>query len=513
MKMFFKVSAITCAVLLSACGGGGSGSSGEQINAPYSITLRTSKSQLPLNIAGQPAGIGAYAPYTATMYVEARAGSALVSGGKEIFGCNVVEGLDSGVLYYLDGDTKHEDEDGNPLAYRAVTLDSNSGGASFHFHAGSRAGTARIVCSITNPADKKVYSASTQIIVGAATGQPASIRTTAQAPGYLGTTDNINGLRNNVGMQAFAMDDANQPIPNPGAANMQVSIRPSVTSKDARLLSGSQSGKVLQVRTIGGIGQFSLSSGNETGSIILELVTDRFDNNVSNGIQDPVTSLTAVSVHKALASIALAITADTEITVNNAVQFITALSAEGGVPPYTWSSSGLPNGLRLDETGVISGTPRVAPGTYNTIVRVTDGIQAVVTKNIQVKVEGALVENLVFNINGCTGSANDKCVLPSAAEGKSYAYSFSATGGDATLPIEWKYSGLPKWLEGSAAGNNGVITGTPKIAVAPEAPSTPSTPSTPGTPGTPGDAGTYEFFVTAVQNAQSVTRKISIEVK
>ena len=516
--MFFKVSAISFAAFLSACGGGGSGSSsGEQINAPYSIMVRTSKSQLPINISGQPAGIGAYASYTATMYVEARKGSALVDGGDEIFSCNVVEGLDSGVLYYLDGDSKHEDDDGNPLAYRAVVLDSNSGSASFHFHAGSKAGTARIVCSITNPADKKVYSASTQITVGAATGQPASVITTAQAPGYLGTTGNVNGLRNNIGIQAFVMDDANQPVPNPSAANMQVSIRSSNTSKDARLLSGGQSGKVLQVRTIGGIGQFSLSSGNETGSIILELVTDRFDNNISNGIQDPVTSLSAVSVHKALSFIALAITAETEITVNNSVPFIAALSAEGGVPPYKWSSSGLPNGLRLDETGIISGTPRVAPGTYKTIVNVTDDIQQIATKNIQVIVEGALIEKLVFDINNCVGTANEKCILPSAQEGQSYAFSFSANGGDVTLPIEWKYSGLPKWLEGGAAGNSGVITGKPKLTiepeVKPEAPVNPSEPTKPSEPGEPGDAGVYEFFVTAVQGNQSITRKVSIEVK
>ncbi len=51
------------------------------------------------------------------------------------------------------------------------------------------------------------------------------------------------------------------------------------------------------------------------------------------------------------------------------------LSATGGQPPYTWSltpgSAGLPPGLALSPTGVISGTPG-ADATYDFAVRMTD---------------------------------------------------------------------------------------------------------------------------------------------
>ena len=104
---------LSMAALLGACGGGG-GSPGDT-QLVYTITLRADRTALPTNIAGQPAGIGAYAPYTTTLHVEAREGGKPIPGLKDAFACNLAAGLETGALYYLDGDDEHEDEDEGKL--------------------------------------------------------------------------------------------------------------------------------------------------------------------------------------------------------------------------------------------------------------------------------------------------------------------------------------------------------------------------------------------------------------
>lgn len=488
MRLWKNLLITGVALLLASCGGGG-GSGGDS-KLQYSISLRSAKSQLPLNIANSGAGLGANASYTTTLYVEAREGNAPVLNGTEVFSCNLAQGLDTGALYYLDGKAEHE-KDGVPLAYRSVVLGANSGGATFHFHAGNQAGTARVTCSITNPRDQQVSIASVDIVVGAATGKPASVVGVTQAPSYLGTKNNPNMVRNNVAIQAFLRDDANQPIPSSTAANLQVSILPIGSAADgARLVSGNQSGNVLQVRTIGGIGQISLSSGVNIGTIILQYVADRFDNDVTNGIQDPVTSLHPVVVVTGIPNAVLAYADEVDISVPNGRPFIRGLTASGGVPPYAWSYSGtLPKGLTVDVAGLLVGTPKDNPGDYPVQLMVTDANGMSVAKNVTIKLVGALIEPIVFNITGCTGDVNTPCVLPAATLGADYAYAFSATGGDSSAGYTWTFTGLPAWLASAAAGSNGLIT------------------SAAATP-----AGTYLFFVTVKSGTQSVTRQISITV-
>ena len=503
MRNIFGVTALVASSLLVACGGGG-GSPGET-KLPYSITVTAAKTQLPINISNQPASIGAYARYTTTLYVEARKGDSPIPGGEEIFGCNLAQGLDSGALYYLDGDDEHEDDDGNPLAYRSVTLGANSGGNSFHFHAGTKSGVARVVCSVTNPADKQVYSAYVDIVVGAATGMAASVMASAQAPGYLGTRANSNSLRDNVGIQAFVMDDANQPIPDPTALNLQVSIRSFGASAGARLFSGDQAGSVVHIRTIGGTGLFSLSSGPSSGVVLLELTADRFDNNVSNGIQDPISTLKAVDVVDTFALASSVIQTASLPNAKVGVPFAYALEAKGGMPPYRWSvSAGLPNGLSVNESGVIQGIP-TTHGEYNIVVSMRDTSGAVAKRNIPLSIDEAelpptpptppttpTLSPLV--ISGCGGSSGTVCQLPEASAGQLYQYAFSATGGDITKPVVWAFTpASPAWLTTVQVGNNGVISGTPANPV-------------------PAAECLVKFLVTATRDSISESRPVAIKV-
>lgn len=501
MKLILKTLMAAVPVLLAACGGGGG--SGGEAHSPYTITLRSDKTQLPVNLTNQLPSIGAYAPYTTTLYVQAMEGSNPIPGGAaDVFGCNVAGGLDSGSLYYLDGKSEHETEVDNgdgtktkiPNAYRSITLSSNSGGNSFHFNAGTQAGIVNITCSVTDPRDKQQRSASVQIQVGGASANvPASITYNVQTPGYLGTRDNLNQLRNNVTIEAMVMNDSNQRINSSGNPNVQLNILPTSASDGAKLLANGQTGSALQVSTTGGVAQFSLSSGVNAGLLVVEIITDRADNDVSNGIQQPVRTLAAISaVHAVTAALAIP-DSESALTADNGKPYTHYLAVTGGLPPYRWSTvSSLPAGLTLSPSGVISGTPWLqTPGAFPIQLQVIDGNGATVTRTVTLTVNGNLPDSPVaFAISGCASNdVNQACVLPSVAVGWSYAYAFTATSGD---NVQWSISGAPSWLKLSGNGNTGVIASGGLLTCA--------------------DRGNYSFTVTASNGTNTVTRKASIAV-
>ena len=510
MRKIFKFLMPALVTALAACGGGG-GSPGETQES-YSITLRADKTQLPLNVARVRAGTGGYAPYSTTLYVQASVGGRPIPGaGEETFGCNVASGLDTGSLYYIDGKAEHEVEvdDGNggkikvPGAYSSITLGSNSGGNSFHFHAGNAAGTARITCTVTDPRDKQQKSDSVEIAVGGTTGKPASVSMVVPSQqSYMGAKGNVDRIPSTVVMQAFVQDDAIQPVSSNSGANVQVRILPETDAAvGARLVAGVLSGSVLQLPSIGGVAQFSLLSGADTGSIFLEFTADRYDNNVGNGIQDPITIIDQISVIEAVTAV-LAVSNEDLGDVTNTIPYTHLLTAQGGLPPYTWSAIGLPKGLSVDSsTGVLSGTPDDAERVYQATVTVRDKNKLADSGAIRLKLVGA-VKPEDFAIANC--NLNQVCSLSDVSGGQNFAFAFTAS-----VPgVTWSFAGLPSWLTSGTTGATGFISGTPKACTN----SIASVPPAPATPADPGDTGKYTFFVTATKGVTNVTRQVSLTV-
>jgi len=133
-----------------------------------------------------------------------------------------------------------------------------------------------------------------------------------------------------------------------------------------------------------------------------------------------------------------------------------AVSATGGVAPYTWSiaSGQLPAGLSLStSSAAISGTPATA-GSYNITMKVTDaaGYQATAL--------------LALAIASCTGCSRPLSIstssLPSGTVGVPYNSTLMATGG--TAPYKWSTASgqLPAGLGLDPAA--GAISGTPSTA-------------------------------------------------
>lgn len=516
MLKLFRISAVIFTAFTAACGGGG-GSPGTT-NEPYTITVRADKTQLPLNIneSSNRAGSGVYAPFTTTLYVDARKGSLPIPGGDNIFGCNVAGGLDSGSLYYLDGKDEHtvEIDDGLggkvkvPAAYRSIVLGSNSGGNSFHFHSGNKAGVARITCSVTNPSDGRVATASVDITVGAATGKAASIAGIAQFP-RIGMQGNIANLRTSTAIEGFVLDDANQPVPVLSKANLQVAIVSGGASNGARLLLGSQSASVLQLSTIGGVGQFALSSGPNAGAILLEMTADRFDNDVTNGIQDPIVQLLLITVESGVTAgtpaPALVLAAAAPPGGTNGLPYSYAFSATGGVGPYTWTAlGGLPEGLTLSANGILSGTPAAKQiGTFQVAIRVTDSQGTSVTGNFPLVIAANAAADAANNVLSITnsGCGSDLCVLPVAnpaavapANGIHYQYALTVSG-PGTGSAVWTSTVLPSWLTLSADG-----TLTITYAATQSAPSVLQ------------DCRSGPFTITATRGGRTATRTVLMSV-
>ena len=516
MRKLIGIVGLAATALLAGCGGGG-GSPGDTPES-YSITLVAERTSLPLNTAHYPVGIGTQYPFTTTLYVNAKKGDAPIPGGTDIFACNTAYGLSSGPLYYLDGNSEHETDapDGNggtvkvPNAYRNITLPSNAGGASFHFHSSDQAGVATITCSVHDPRANREVSASINITVGggAGSGKAASVVAIAAHP-TLGVQGNVYNLRTSTAINAYIWDDANQPVPANGHANLQVSIR-SVTpaAQGARLMADGKQGSVLQLQTTGGVGLFSLSSGPQEGPILLELVTDRLDNDVSNGIQDPVTSLVVITATDGAPAASpadpLALVDITPPGATNDIPYSYVLSVKGGVAPYTWQALGrMPAGLTLNSSGLISGTPSMdPPGTVSVAIRVTDSTGASLTANLSIAVAAApaapppppppapVPVPLSINLSGCSGDINTVCDLPGAPVGGTYQYVLTASGGG-TGAAAWAFEpaapgGALAWLTLSASG---ILQG--------------SVPVTCGQIGSP-------FFIKVTKGGETVMRQVRV---
>jgi prepilin-type N-terminal cleavage/methylation domain-containing protein len=121
------------------------------------------------------------------------------------------------------------------------------------------------------------------------------------------------------------------------------------------------------------------------------------------------------------------------------------VTASGGASPMTWTASGLPTGLSISTSGLISGTP-TATGTFSVVVRVTDGF--------------GLFGDAAFS---WTISPPVQITTPSAQSdviGVAVT-ALQVVASSGTTPYTWSATGLPPGLSIDSSGR---IGGTPTTA-------------------------------------------------
>jgi len=327
MKFFGKALGLTLAALaLSSCGGGGG--DGGATSAPVSgkIELKATTTTLPANVNG-------YLPHDhgpnqaeVTITIRNADGSLMVGHDIQLS----ISPVQVAALSFLVQDGN---DDFDQL-WGTFTIKGTNGVATAWVNAGTTTGTATLTASTVDPATNKTISQTLTFTVTGGVGPlPASV---ALAPSSTAVYLPSSGGNNTAQIQATVRDGANQFVPDPANAdNVQFEI---VGDAGDAILStnsagGTATGTKVTSHTVHGVATVSFQAGEHTpqGTIQVRATVDRADNNVSNGIDDAVTSTTSLKVSDGkLYSITIT-SPDTDAILINAVS--TDAAADGSTTP------------------------------------------------------------------------------------------------------------------------------------------------------------------------------------
>ena len=157
----------------------------------------------------------------------------------------------------------------------------------------------------------------------------------------------------------------------------------------------------------------------------------------------------SLSTSIVIAPTALAITTTSLAAGTKSTYYSQNLQVTGGTPAYAWSitAGGLPAGLGLTSSGLLSGAPSVS-GNFTFTATVTDNSSPAMTRSVSLSLTVA-PSTLTF-----TSSP-----LPAATNGTAYSQSLQANGG--TTPYTWSITSgsLPAGV--TLNPSTGVLSGTP----------------------------------------------------
>lgn len=381
---------LAASLMLASCGGGG-GSGGDGAFQPTpsgTLTITATTTSLPMNRLGVTPFPGS--PFIAEVDITwRRANGDLVSGQEVAVSMNPVT---VAAFSTLDDPTTPEVRDGNG-AYVSGNefrdrlgsgpVDVTGGHATVFVHSAATAGVSTLTVTARDTLSNTTISKTLQFTVNNVTSSlPASV--TAEAtPNHVYLQE--TGGSNSTVITALVLDGGENYVPDPGTGNsafnnvqMEVVGGANYGTLSALAASGSNTGATVKTRTIQGVATAAFRAGTIQGPVQVRVIADRADNNVDNGISDPLVGTASVIVSDGKL-FSLAITSPTQeaITTGN----ITGTIGPNGtysliVSALATDRQGNPvpagTAIRFGAIdGPATGFPQDGPGVF--LIRGTDG--------------------------------------------------------------------------------------------------------------------------------------------
>jgi hypothetical protein len=261
------------------------------------IQFQATRTRLPANVANVQPFIGS--PYISEIQVSInRADGTPVPNGEQV-NFNVFP-VELGALSTLD-DPETQDVNEFVQLVGAGFEEVNSGQIKLFFHSFDKPGTATVTVSYDDPETGETIfnTLDIEIVEAGSTLLPESLTFNGQnQPLYV----QGSGGDTSIQFEIIVEDGAGEPVPDPQErGNVQVELVDQGPSLGAKLTGTSfagnpVSGGTIRLATTNGRTTASLVSGSKTGTQTVKVTADREDNNVQNGIGDPVSNLFDVAI-------------------------------------------------------------------------------------------------------------------------------------------------------------------------------------------------------------------------
>lgn len=270
------------------------------VSAPQptgNITITATRAQLPVNQFGIEPFIGS--PYMSELTITARTASgqpiSIPRGDEGGLGITINPVTTAAYSTLDDPETEDVNEFTTLMGQGPVNI--VAGRATVFVHSFNSTGTALVTASIQDPETGRILSASQNIqIVSSTPALPANV---LLSPTFSGLYVQGSGGPSSGGFEVEVVDGIGQPAPDPVAGNsafnnIRVEVVGDAPAAANERVNGvnaagqSVSGQSIAVRTTSGIATFNFVAGNRLGQTTVRVTADRADNNVDNGIADPV---------------------------------------------------------------------------------------------------------------------------------------------------------------------------------------------------------------------------------